>query len=309
MADDGGKKRSHYVLQLTEDQMSRLFRWCDERCWSFYSVPYARFAFRGDQVGVVGYESGKVVVQGKKTESFVTDILEGEITRMPQLGYEEILHPDWFEPHAGMDESGKGDFFGPLVASCVIADGEHVRHWLKNNLKESKKTSGDAHILRLDKMIRETRGVVVHTAYATVKKYNELYEKFGNLNELLAWMHAVAIDGALRQRRVPWGLLDQFSKRPIVNKYLKTKDFVLRQRTRAEDDPVVAAASVVARAVYIREMRTLGGRCGIPLAKGVNATVHDQGRQLLQTIGLDRLGEFAKMHFRTAHNIQNQSAD
>ena len=42
--------------------------------------------------------------------------LEPDVTMAPKLGYDEVHHPDWFEPHAGLDESGKGDLFGPVIA-------------------------------------------------------------------------------------------------------------------------------------------------------------------------------------------------
>ena len=124
---EGPKKKTSYTLKLTQDQLDRLGEILEAKGWEFYDVAYALFGFKGEQVNVVGYQSGKLVVQGKKTEEFVTHILEPEITQDPQMGYEEIHHPEWFEPHAGIDESGKGDLFGPLVSATVIADGDMVR--------------------------------------------------------------------------------------------------------------------------------------------------------------------------------------
>ncbi|MDR1666043.1 MAG: ribonuclease HIII [Puniceicoccales bacterium] len=302
-AKETSSTKTSYTLTLSEEQVEALGRWCDARCWSFYSVPYARFAFRGDQVNVVAYGSGKVVIQGKKTETFVTYVLEAEITKTPQLGYEEIQHPEWFQPHAGMDESGKGDFFGPLVVACVVADGVMVRHWLSHHLKESKKVASDGAVLKLDKLVRGTKGVVVQTAFAGMSKYNELYRKFGNLNELLSWFHAKALEGALKRKAVSWGLLDQFARRASVSKYFKAEGFVLRQRQKAEDDPIVAAASIVARAEYLRALRDLRQKSGIELPKGAGSKVKEQGRKLLSSVGMDRLGEFAKLHFKTAHEL------
>ncbi len=297
------KAKTSYTITLNELQMKALKEWCDAHAFGFYSVPYARFAFKGDNVNVVGYESGKVVIQGKKTETFVTYVLEGEITKTPQLGYEIALHPEWFEPHAGMDESGKGDFFGPLVVACVIADGPIVQHWLDNNLKESKKVTSDLSVLRLDSLIRKTKGVIVQTAYANMAKYNELYKKFGNLNELLAWFHAKALEGALQKKHVEWGMLDQFTERPLVKKYFKGENFLLKQMTKAESDPVVAAASIVARAEYIRALRELSKISGIALPKGASPKVKEQGVKLVQAVGREKLGEFAKLHFKTTDEI------
>ena len=144
---------------------------------------------------MVAYESGKLVVQGKGTEDFVTNILEPEVTGEFLLGYEEVNHPEWFEPHAGLDESGKGDLFGPVVSACVIADGEMVK-WMEQGIRDSK-TITDGAIMKMAKSIASTKGVVVKTAFTGMEKYNELYRKFGdNLNKLLAWLHGKALNDA-----------------------------------------------------------------------------------------------------------------
>lgn len=305
--DEGPKKKTLYTIKLDDAQMDAVKAWCDKRLWAFYDVDYARFAFKGDGVNLVGYDSGKLVIQGKKTEDWVTYVLEAEITQAPQLGYEEVNHPDWFEDHAGLDESGKGDLFGPLVSCCVIATGDMVRDWRAAGIQDSKRITSDAAILKLDKLILETKGVVVKRMCVSMSKYNELYGKFGkNLNRLLAWQHAKCLESALDAKRVPWGLLDQFSKQPLVQRVL-TKDsyaateFDLRMRPKAEEDPVVAAASICARAEYVRRMAALSKQADMTLAKGASAKVKSQAKQLVEKFGPDRLGDYAKLHFRTAY--------
>jgi ribonuclease HIII len=303
--DDKKSRRTSYTITLTPEQMDKLKAWCDHRLWAFFHVDHARFAFKGDHVNVVCYESGKCVIAGKKTEDFVANVLESEITGNPQLGYDEVHHPDWFEPHAGLDESGKGDLFGPLVSACVIApSGDVVRMWMDAGVKDSKNIGSDSIILRLDKQIRATRGVVVRTVSAGMRKYNELYLKFGsNLNKLLAWSHARALEEALKQNPVPWGLLDQFTKQPLVQRSLRgvPPGFELRMRTKAESDPVVAAASIVARAEFVRQMHELSVKVGEELRKGASAEVKAQAKRIVEKFGPDALGDYAKLHFRTAY--------
>lgn len=308
-ADDGDDKktrRTSYTLTLTEEQALKLKAWCDHRMWSFFNVDHARFAFEGDGVNVVCYNSGKCVIAGKKTEDFVTYVLENEITKNPLLGYDEVHHPDWFEPHAGLDESGKGDLFGPLVSACVIVGEPGIaRMWMDMGVKDSKAISSDSVVMRLDKQIRATRGVAVRTVVVGMRKYNELYVKFGsNLNRLLAWYHARALEAALEQQPVPWGLLDQFTKQPLVQRSLKKEKippgFELRMRTKAESDPVVAAASIVARAEFVRQMHELSVHAGEELRKGASLEVKNQAKRIIAKFGPDALGDYAKMHFRTA---------
>jgi len=307
-SNDGPKAKTSYTIKLGEDAMDRLAdRLENDRAgaWKPYDVAHSLFAFKGEDVNVVGYQSGKLVVQGKRTEDFVRDILEAEITGDPRLGYDEVHHPEWFEPHAGCDESGKGDLFGPLVTACVVADGDMVREWLKAGVGDSKKLS-PARVLELDKQIRETKNVVCATAFARMRQYNRLYEKFGrNLNRLLAWYHGKSLNEALDKRFAPRGVLDQFSERKLVDRYVaKREGFALESRTRAESDPVVAAASIVARAVYVREMKRLSEAAGETLAKGASGRVRDQAKKIVAEQGADALPDYAKMHFKTAYEAQ-----
>ena len=232
--------------------------------------------------------------------------LEPEVTGEARLGYDEVRNPEWFESHAGLDESGKGDFFGPVVAATVIADKSAIAAWREAGVQDSKKIA-DPQILRLDRIIRETPGAVHRTVYFGMPKYNEVMSRpRANLNTLLAWQHAVALQDCLQRKSTPWGLLDQFSKQPLVQKELQRKglgDFDLRMRTKAEEDPVVAAASIVARAEYVRIMHKLSEQFGGTLLKGASAAVKDQGREIIERFGAKALGNFAKLHFRTAYEV------
>ena len=85
--------RTLYTLSLTPDQADALANWCEAHAWSFYDVPYASYAYRGEDVNVVRYSSGKLVVQGKQTEWFILNVLEPEITQKPQFGLEKLEYP------------------------------------------------------------------------------------------------------------------------------------------------------------------------------------------------------------------------
>jgi ribonuclease HIII len=308
--DDAPRKITSYTVKLSDSQMEQVRRHCEERAWEKFDVAYARFAFKGAKVNVTAYESGKLVVAGKETEDFVTNFIEPEVLQEARLGYDAVLHPEWFEPHAGLDESGKGDFFGPVVTACVIADKPAVEAWIAAGVKDSKKIV-DAQIMRLDAIIRHTRGVTVETFSWRMEKYNELMRKPGaNLNRLLGWQHAQGLIKALERKRVPWGLLDQFSEKPLAQAELKKKgvtDFDLRMRTRAEEDPVVAAASVCARAEFVRAMRALSDEAGLPLQKGASSLVKHQAHTIIEKFGVAALPRFAKLHFRTAYEVVKEA--
>ena len=297
------KKKTLYTKKLSDEQMEKLEGVCAIKNWEAYEVEYSRFAFKGEKVNVVGYNSGKLVVQGKEMENFVINILEPEVLGEARYGYDEIYHPEWFELHAGMDESGKGDLFGPVITACVIADKPQIDEWVKEGIRDSKKIT-DGRILKLDKIIRETKGIAVETCFCGMRKYNELMSKpRANLNLLLAWQHAKSLTAALKRKRAPWGMLDQFSKQDLVGRYFKDSKFDLRMQTKAEEDPVVAAASVVARAEYVRYMGSLSKRFGENLVKGASGETKKQATQILDRFGPDSFCEFAKLHFRTAYEV------
>ncbi len=302
------KKLASYTAKLDDAQMEKLRAICVERGWTPFEVAYTRFAFKADhlKVNVSAYTSGKAVIAGKGTEDFVRDTLEPEVIGAATLGYDEVLHPDWFESHAGLDESGKGDFFGPVIAATVIADKSAIEAWRQAGVQDSKKIA-EAKILQLDKLIRETKGAAVRTCFCGMPKYNDLMSRPGaNLNRLLAWQHATALEQALVAKPVPWGLLDQFTEQPLVQRELAkkgVKDFELKMRTKAESDPVVAAASVVARAEFVRQMNLLSKKFGAKLQKGAGPLVKEQAHQIIQQFGARALGEFAKLHFRTAYEV------
>ncbi len=300
------KKITTYTIKLDDAQMEKLRAACAAKHWEPAEVPYARFAFKGPKVNVTAYTSGKVVVAGKETEDFVQNVIEAEVTGAPKLGYDEVLHPDWFEPHAGLDESGKGDLFGPVIAATVIAEGEAVQAWLKAGVRDSK-TIVDTQILKLDELIRGTAGVVVETRYMAMVEYNRVMGRpYASLNRLLAEHHADALQAALQKKWVRRGLLDQFSKEPLVQRILKKKGlerFNLSMRPRAEEDPVVAAASIVARAEFVRVMRNLSREFGDKLQKGAGALAKAQASTLIEKFGARSLGHFAKLHFRTCYEV------
>ena len=302
-------RRTSYTIALTPEQMKKLGEWCRRKLWVPFPVEHSQFAYRDEQVNLVAYKSGKLVIAGKKTEDFVSNVLEPEITLNPLLGYDEVHHPDWFQDHAGLDESGKGDLFGPLVSACVIATGDMVSAWKAAGVRDSKSVTSDRAIMDIEKKIRQTPGVIVKVVFTGMEKYNALYRQFGsNLNKMLAWYHASALEDALPRFAAehgappPWGLLDQFSKTPLVQAELRRRKikFDLRMRTKAESDPVVAAASIVARATYVRELAKLSKLAGEPLPKGSGAQAKAAGLRIVANLGAGAFGRFVKLHFRTA---------
>src|ERR1700730_9538190 len=81
--------------------------------------PYTVFAAKKTGISCTLYESGSLTVQGKEMQHFIEFYLEPEILQEFQFSHPEA-HLDT-TPHIGMDEAGKGDFFGPLCVAAVFA--------------------------------------------------------------------------------------------------------------------------------------------------------------------------------------------
>jgi ribonuclease HIII len=305
-------KQNCFTFVLTDPQAERLRDICERRGFEPYSVDYTRYAFHADGFNLTMYNSGKLVLQGKGAAEFIAFTIEPQITQVFALGNEEVLHEEWFQPHAGLDESGKGDFFGPLVTACVIAQSDEIRTLRSIGVKDSKAITSDRAAFDLDKEIRKVRGIVIETMALSMAKYNELHGRFGaNLNRLLGWMHSCSLKNALKRRYVPDGLLDQFSRTPIVQRFLSRDfpNFNLRMQTKAESDPVVATASIVARAEYLHQMGRLSEAAGVTLPKGAGKAVIEIGQKIFENEGSYGLAKYSKVHFKTFNEICGIDSD
>ncbi|HZH99120.1 MAG TPA: ribonuclease HIII [Fimbriimonadaceae bacterium] len=202
--------------------------------------------------------------------------------------------------HIGVDESGKGDFFGPLVVAACFVGPEHLAEL--EGVKDSKKLTDPMSLRLADKI----KAVCPHSVIAIgPAKYNELYEKFRNLNRLLAWGHARAIENVLELSPCDLVISDQFADPAGLKRQLfeKGRTIELRSMVRAEADIAVAAASILARAEFLRRLKRLGSDIGIDLPKGASAAVIAAGKRVYQQHGAAGLRTVGKMHFKTAQNV------
>src|SRR6266576_535827 len=182
-------KTSH-TCTLNDSQAAALKRWLEDHGYRFREVPHARFAAEKEKTNVVFYQSGKLVVQGKGTQEFVEFVLEPEILKQARLGYEAVLNPDLLLPRIGVDESGKGDFFGPLCVAGVYINESVVKGWKDAGIRDSKNISSDKRIKELAELIRDTPGCVHSVVPIGNEAYNRLYQKMKSVNTMLAWGHA-----------------------------------------------------------------------------------------------------------------------
>jgi ribonuclease HIII len=306
------KPLTSYTCKLSEPQAAALKQWLAAHNYKFREVPHARFAAESDKTNLVFYESGKLVVQGKGTQEFIEFVLEPEILKEARLGYETVLNPELLLPRLGVDESGKGDFFGPLCIAGAYVNESVVKAWKDAGIRDSKHISSDKRIRELSELIRKTPGCVSTVVPIGNEAYNRLYAKMGSVNTMLAWGHARVIENLMAQKHQMnpppvRAISDQFAaNKNTVAKALMTlgRSIELIQRHRAEEDLAVAAASILARHEFVHRLGGLEKQYGVELPKGASAAVDTAAKLFIEKQGADNLPKVAKMHFRTAFRAQ-----
>lgn len=305
------KPLTSYTVALNEKQAAILREAVNTRNFRFYDVPYADYGAEGRDVRVVFYKSGKAVVQGKGTREFVEFVLEPEVLGEATLGYEAIKDPEFYTPRIGVDESGKGDFFGPLCIAGVYVNQKVIEAWKDAGIQDSKRIGSDRRIAELATLIRGTPDCIYNVVAVGNEAYNRMHSKLGSVNAILAWGHArvienlLACESALQPPPVK-AISDQFaSSKSTVEKALMERGRLLElvQRHKAESDIAVAAASILAREEFVSRLQTLGREAGLILKKGASKEVEMVGSALVSKLGREALNRFAKLHFQTTGRV------
>ena len=324
MHEDGETpKKTSFTFELTNDQQEILLGIMVHGNYRKREVPYSLYSIEGDHFNATLYEKEKhgkrkLCVQGSKAEDFVTFQLEPLGVVPVSLGYEKVLQPELFSAHAGSDESGKGDYFGPLVVCCAFTDERLSDEMLKLGVKDCKQMT-DKSVLAVGARLRALLG---SDGYAVVKlgpaAYNRLYAKMRNINRMLAWAHGTAIEELLTKRsgckRV---VVDQFAPTEVtIQRALKPlgRAAKVEQRHKAESDIAVAAASVIARELFLRACDDMGKEsfgCAaegqdeaarIPLGSS-DPRVRELAEEMVRKNGPVWLMNHCKAHFQTTDKV------
>ena len=204
--------------------------------------------------------------------------------------------------HIGTDESGKGDYFGPLVAAGIFLPEGQDKVLKELGVRDSKKIS-DNRIRELSKQIRE--GYRHSIVTIGPERYNELYLNLRNLNRILAWAHSRVIENILEEVPCTLAVTDQFGDKSFVLNALmkKGRDIELIQKPKAEEDTAVAAASILARSEFLKRLYYLSKDFKAELPKGSSPRSEETGVELVRCFGADVLNKVAKRHFKLTRRI------
>jgi len=267
----------------------------EQNKYALKSAEHALWRAQNKEVTVTLYKSGKILVQGSGTEKFVTKYLNSLVIPETITNYK-------YESWIGTDESGKGDYFGPLIIAGVLVNRENIPVLQKLGVKDSKKMSDDT----IEKIAWQIKSNCIFSVVTiNPQKYNQLYSKFKNLNSLLAWGHARAIENILEKKECHNAVSDKFGDESLIKNALMThgRNINLEQRVRAEDDIAVAAASILARYEFIQGIKKLSNEFGINFSKGVSKSVVDQAKLFIKKYGMENLSCIAKLHFKTTKEL------
>jgi ribonuclease HIII len=260
--------------------------------------PHARLEAVGEGIRVTLYDSGKLLLQGKRAREVLSELAAFGLVSGPESA--PAAAP---APLVGSDEAGKGDYLGPLVVAAAYVDRAAWGPLRALGVRDSK-TLTDARVYEIAPAVARLAPHEIVTIMPP--RYNELYAKMGNLDKLLAWAHARAIESLLERVPCDRVLTDQFAADPRVLTsalFERGRKVRFEQRPRAEEETAVAAASVLAREEFLKRLAELSDRSGIVLEKGAGDRVIAAARRFVERYGRARLGEVAKLHFRTTAKV------
>lgn len=278
--------------------------WCD---WVLV------FEDEGERLVLKQYRKGTLMIQGR-AEHLLRVILHvlspfvGDSEEAAANGSGGAKTRKLPLPHVGTDESGKGDYFGPLVVGGVLVETGTREQLAALGIRDSKKL-GDARCRGLAAEIRRICVERYREVIIPPERYNTLYAEFRregrNLNHLLAWAHARAIESLLECAPCRLAVADQFGNESYIRSRLmnKGREIELIQEHRGERYLAVAAASILARDRFLEYLDRLSGEAGLTLPKGAGPPVVSAARKYVGRHGTEKLSRVAKMHYKTTVQV------
>ena len=291
------------VLKLSGAQGKELEARLAAEAFEFRPVPHAAFSARstgGASVVATLYNSGKLVVQGAEPDLFLARYVRrasecsGPSRRAPS---DDVRAPSGV-PLVGSDETGKGDYFGPLVVAAVRVEPKDRARLLEAGVADSKKLS--------DRRAHQLAAFVTSEFEHAIElldplEYNREHARLRNLNPILAALHGRALRALARAGDCVW--VDRFADERLVAGELRGLSIELLQTPRAEREPVVAAASIVARSAFLDALAELSNEYAVDLRKGAGSPADDSAREFVGLHGREALGKVAKLHFKNTAKL------
>lgn len=269
------------IKQHKIEKLKQILKSCDAK---FRNINNAIFQAVVDGCTITLYRNYKLLLQGKQVEMYKKMLLDEDIIKLPEFKYNHWL---------GVDESGKGDYFGPLVVCGAVVDIETAKKLFYMGVKDSKALS-DKQVISLSHKIKNM--IKFDLILIKPEKYNELYEKIQNLNKLLAWAHIRIFKNIISKYKIDAAIFDKFDKNSPIKSSLSDKNITIIEKEKGESDIGVATASIIARETYLNSLNRLSKIYNIKLPKGSGKIAKDTN-QYIEKNNPELLKKIAKIHF------------
>lgn len=259
---------------------------------------YVVFRMENDNGSVaILYTSRKLVFQGNEVFDDIISKIQGG-SQVKEVGV---------KPHIGVDEVGKGDYFGPLVVVACFVNEELAEKFRKIGVGDSKKFS-DAKIMKMYEQMKDYE--YYYPSIVMPEEYNRLVKETKNVGLLLARQHSKVIEMGLKdlnEKGIKCNsvVIDQFS-----NKESRVKDELgdlgkvanFKQYHKGESDIAVACASVLARGIFLEEMERMSEEYYFKFPKGASHVIQ-QAKEFVSKHGTGELEKVAKVSFKTTKKV------
>ncbi len=238
------------------------------------------FSYKGEDVKVVFYPTGTLLLQGK-----------GDLERFAEKLVSNLpLEVDYI----GTDEAGKGDLFGPLVVCGFALTSKVAKEVLKLGVRDSKSVPSES----LQGIAEHLMEFGLHRCTVIMPEaYNAIYREFQNLNKILSLAHSTVVDTLHLETGLKRAVVDRFMKGSFIDCFLNSPVEV-KEETKAEKYPAVAAASIIARYIYLKKLKELSKVVGVQLPAGSGNEAKRVFQELRSKFDSKVLKKVAKLHFK-----------
>src|SRR5699024_5790049 len=272
----------------------------------------AIFRARTNDAVITAYKSGKVLFQGANPEAEMNKWSSNKLPFKPDAKKASRAKPHSpYDPpaslfnssHIGSDESGTGDYFGPITTCAVYVKKEQIALLKDMGIQDSKAIT-DKTIHKLSRQLVEL-DIPYSLMVLNNEKYNDLQRKGWSQGKMKAMLHQAVIGRLLekiRDAHYEGILIDQFCVPSVYKKHIASGGMSLADKTyfmtKAEHHSIaVAAGSVIARASFVKEMDRLSMKAGMDLMKGASQKVDKIAAEIVRSKGEAALEKIAKVHF------------
>ena len=280
--------------------------------------PYSIFQVKDYDCVTTLYESGKVMFQGIGADIEASYWTEQERIINNRLINDEIKEKEkkdddktyYYYDAIGSDEVGTGDYFGPIIVTATLVNKETRKFLEELKIMDSKKMTDDK-ILRCAPLVMKKIPYVTFTLSNV--KYNELSNKGFNMNKIKAILHNKVLYELSNKEKDHYHkiIIDQFTSPRSYFTYLKQENITdkvtkITFLTKGESKHLsVAAASVISRYLFLKEMDKLSEKYNVNILKGANDKVDEVAKQIVKKYGKDELYKIAKINFKNTEKVLN----